>query len=619
MKNLFFVLIFLLLPVVGFAEESLQEKTQKILSNKTIDDPYTRFNLANNIISDEVDAFRLPFEEHIHLYKDILLPFVEKNIKDKRKYNIAKTIINLNLAFAHEIRGNPEDYPTIEAFYKKAVECADLSGDSIKRADSYDRYGLLLSTVGNVQLAHEYFYKAINIHESLNDYENITKCLYWIAENLLQIRDLAGLRKVIEQMQQYMEKPEFDGNPKCFYDLYSVQGAYYGILAEDYPENISYKDSALTAFKNTIQLIENSKNKITRTPAFVYYNTALLYSNRYPEQYDSIYYYLDKAIELRSGVGLVDIELDICVYELSAELHFAQKRYEQAEKDILYVLSLLEQIKDNNSVVIEYTETYKFLVMYYETMNRPREALKYYKLLLENEKKRYDNDKITAMDDMLVKYEAEKNKAQIDRLTEETKTAKRTLLLFITIIILLLSGLLILFWVYKLRKKNFELSIYETALQAELQHNELEQNRKEKEHLQEQYKKLETYANRNEQKARSYDVELKRIKQKMEQNPTKSMIGKLTDWISESNINTTKKETYIQQLSELNIDLLEQAYLTANEKISNMEMKYIICFAIDMDVRDMSCLFNVESASIRSVRYRIKKKFGEKNTFKFLM
>jgi hypothetical protein len=65
--------------------------------------------------------------------------------------------------------------------------------------------------------------------------------------------------------------------------------------------------------------------------------------------------------------------------------------------------------------------------------------------------------------------------------------------------------------------------------------------------------------------------------------------------------------------------MLEQGYFTTNEKISNMDMKYIICFAIDMEVKDMSTLFNVEPASIRSVRYHIKKKLGEKNTFKFLM
>jgi hypothetical protein len=105
----------------------------------------------------------------------------------------------------------------------------------------------------------------------------------------------------------------------------------------------------------------------------------------------------------------------------------------------------------------------------------------------------------------------------------------------------------------------------------------------------------------------------------LEQKPTKAMIGKLTDWISKSIMEKEKKNAYMQQLSELDTEMLEQGYLTADEKISNMDMKYIICFAIDMDVNDMTLLFNVQPTSIHTVRYRIKKKFREKNTFRFLM
>jgi len=169
--------------------------------------------------------------------------------------------------------------------------------------------------------------------------------------------------------------------------------------------------------------------------------------------------------------------------------------------------------------------------------------------------------------------------------------ARIILILTISLITLLLIGLFVLYHFYKLRKKNFELAIYESALLAELKHTELKQNMKGKE----QYKL------------------------QLEQKPTKIMIEKLKDWISESCMEKTKKSAYIQQLYDLDIDMLEIGYHTANEKISNMDMKYIICFAIDMEVKDMSLLFNVEPASIRSVRYRIKKKFGEKNTFRFLM
>jgi len=223
------------------------------------------------------------------------------------------------------------------------------------------------------------------------------------------------------------------------------------------------------------------------------------------------------------------------------------------------------------------------------------------------------------MDDMLVKYETEKKKEQIDRLTERNINARKILILTVSLLIVLVIILFVLIRLHKFRKKNYELSIYEAALLAELKQTELEQNRREKEQLEQQYQSLETQANRNKQKAQSYDAELKRIRQQLEQKPTKTMIGKLTDWISQLNMETAKKNAYIRQLSELDVDMLDRGYLTSSEKISNMDMKYIICFAIDMDVKDMSLLFSVEPASVRSVRYRLKKKFGEKNTFKFLM
>jgi cell division protein FtsB len=252
-------------------------------------------------------------------------------------------------------------------------------------------------------------------------------------------------------------------------------------------------------------------------------------------------------------------------------------------------------------------------------VNRPSEALKYHKLLLENEAKRYDNDKITAMDDMLVKYETEKKKEEIDRLTEQNQTAQQILILTISLIAVLLVALLFFIRFHKLRKKNLEQSVYESALLAELKQTELEQNQKEKDQLQQQYNKLETQANRNKQKAQPYIAELEKIKQQLEQKLTQTMVEKLTEWISKSAMEKPKRDFYLKQLSKLDIDLLEQGYLFADEKISTMEMKYIVCFAINMDVKDTSLLFNVEPGTVRTVRYRIKKKFGGKNTFKFLI
>ena len=619
MKNkvIFCIIPFLVIPFCGFAEESLQEKVKNILNNKTIKDPYERLVTANDTIANYVND--LSFEEAFHLYYNILMPFVEKNVKDNHKYNKAKIFYYDKILFLCDKYGYPEDNTNIETFFEKMIEFADLSqSDSIK-AIIYCGYGYFQSIKGNIPLSHEYIYKSIAFSEQIKDYVRIFFNLFNIAENLFIARNIEGISKVIEQMQEYMNKPDFDGNLNCSMVFYDIKAAYYNALSEINPEITAYKDSMLISLKNSAKVAENIQNLGEWIAlGFLYYNLAFAYQQCYPQQYDTIYYYLDKALEQKKGKIITDVELEICVYILYAELHFEQKRYKEAERDMLYALSLLEEVNDDN-VSSEYFEVYKFLVMYYETMNRPDEALKYHKLLLENEKKRFDNEKIVAMNDMLVKYETEKKKEHIEWLTERNKTARKTLILSICLIAVLLIVLLTLIHLFKLRKKNFELSIYEAALLTELKQTELEQNLKEKEHLQQLYNKLEAQSVHDKQKVQLYDEELTRIKQQLEQKPTKTMIGKLTELISNSYMEKTRKTSYIQKLTELDIDMMELGYNTANEKISNMDMKYIICFAIDMDVKDMGGIFNVEPATIRSVRYRIKKKFSSKNTFRFLM
>ena len=576
------------MPLHGFAEETLQDKIQQALNDETVNDPYQRWHNADAIAVRCV--YDLPYEEAMLIYNDILLPFIEKRIKNDSERNEAKAYTYDKIRMIYHNRGAPGDYISSQEFGKKGVEFAELSNNNLARATLYRGYGWSQSTIGSVQLAHEYYYKAIELYESLNRHENVSECLFLIAENLTQIRDIPGLRKLIEQMKQNFEKQSSAVNPQTLFEFYSVQTAYYGLLTEDYPEIDAYKDSILLTARRTIHVIENNMDILIEKTliGFSYHNMALAYGRVYPDRFDSIYYFLDKALEFKTGQKYEDMEVEISVYISYAELHFEQKRYEEAEKDMLYVLSLLEQMEDYNSVVMEFTEAYKFLVMYYETMNRPREALKYSKLLLKHEGKRYENEKVVAMEDMLVKYETEKKELQIQTLAKESESTRRIMWLAIWLsLVLLITAILIILW-NRQKRKNAEQQLYESALLAELKQNELEQTQK-------------------------------RMKQQMEQKPTKAMIGKITEWMSKTYMEKEKQNTYHQKLSELDVDMLEQGYLTADEKISNMDMKYIICFAIDMEVEDMSLLFNVQPTSIHTVRYRIKKKFKGKNTFKFLM
>jgi tetratricopeptide (TPR) repeat protein len=402
MKKALYIIILLLLPAYGFAEKTLSETVHHILNDKTIDEPYKRFHIALDKIYEHIHD--LPFDEIMSSYKEILLPFVEKNVKDGKKRNKAKALTYLDITTIYLNRTDSERYDYGEQNIKKAIEFAELSEDIEVCAKVYNLYGWLLSAAKSVQLAHEYYYKAMNCYEALNDYEGIFRCLFRIAENFLQTRDHVGLRKLIDQMQQYIKEPSFNESFSCYHGLYTLQNAYYGLHIENHPEITAYHDSALIACRNMIYLIENKmEQQLYVSVAFSYYNVAVNYNRSCPDQYDSIVYFLNKALEVsrNDNEKSVALEVEISVYLLYADLHFAQKKYAQAEKDILYALSLLEQMKDCNTVVGELTEAYKVLTKLYEAMNRPDEALKYHKLLLQNEQKRYDNDKIVTMNDML--------------------------------------------------------------------------------------------------------------------------------------------------------------------------------------------------------------------------
>lgn len=78
--------------------------------------------------------------------------------------------------------------------------------------------------------------------------------------------------------------------------------------------------------------------------------------------------------------------------------------------------------------------------------------------------------------------------------------------------------------------------------------------------------------------------------------------------ISCSLIDRDMKEVYLERLSKTDLALFYRVYQSNNEKITGKDLKFIICFDIDMNVKDISLLFNIEPTSVHTARYRIKKK-----------
>ena len=105
----------------------------------------------------------------------------------------------------------------------------------------------------------------------------------------------------------------------------------------------------------------------------------------------------------------------------------------------------------------------------------------------------------------------------------------------------------------------------------------------------------------------------------MEHNPLKNIIEKVVQMVFVSHIEKDNKKNYLERLAKIDVKLLESMCQSSVAKITSTDMKYIICFCADISVRDISLLFNIEPASVHTVRYRIKKKFAKDDTFRMML
>ena len=90
------------------------------------------------------------------------------------------------------------------------------------------------------------------------------------------------------------------------------------------------------------------------------------------------------------------------------------------------------------------------------------------------------------------------------------------------------------------------------------------------------------------------------------QNAIESIVQMIVD----SQIEKDNQKNYLKRLAKLDSKLFESLF---NTKITAMDTKYIICFAIDLDVKSISVIFNVEPTSVHTARYRIRKKCAKEN------
>ena len=121
-------------------------------------------------------------------------------------------------------------------------------------------------------------------------------------------------------------------------------------------------------------------------------------------------------------------------------------------------------------------------------------------------------------------------------------------------------------------------------------------------------KQIEAYT----EKINEYELNNEKNQEQVKDENHKNMI--LVDDIAKLvNKKLSKKREYIELLSHIDIHYIYALKSLYNGNLSVPYIKYCVCFAIGMEIAEVSECFSIEQSSVHMVRYRLKKKFGLNN------
>lgn len=431
----------------------------------------------------------------------------------------------------------------------------------------YHRADTLLRS-GNMAQGHAAMQRALDIYASLPGHERQQSlCLYQIAVEYFNQRDTAALGGILERMKALAQ-----GNPSDIninYDYCSVLSAAYTALFEDNPDDQGLRDSMIGAMKDAAAAMERIPPEQWKQyqiePVWAWYNIAVSYDLYFdPPVTDSISKYLAKAEQARHYPGQDyrgELETFISTEDLRAWLKYYDGDFRGAKASMDSVLAAIAKVEElsPNTVITERGEAYSFYVEMYSSLGQYDKALEYQKLLEENNHARYNAERLSELHEVGERYQNEKKQAEIERL----QALSRWRLWLIAGLALLLGALALAYMLYR---RNAEQKLYEAALEAE---------------------------NRMAEKGAANII-----------------LAKLKSDIASLPATNPHRDEALEALSRPGLQKQAEAVFASAEKpLSNMDRKYLYCLLAGMGAEQIGGLFNIETESVYTVRYRLRRKF----------
>jgi hypothetical protein len=457
--------------------------------------------------------------------------------------------------------------------------------------------------------------------------------------------DTIFVERLIQKVENLLEK---EYTPALDFSLSAMKADLYNAYF-DATRQESMLDSAILYEKKRVELFYSklfysNEHDLWAEPDYDILQSYLLIAEYCTLKEKSDWNYIDDCIARAKSIGYTDDSYIMGKIKYTEALSlYEQQRYDEAERLITEAENyLLQQINEGGAMYPPET-FYPYESVYADLHSKILYSKGDYKGALKYNRRK-NSLKLEMRNVEARELEYLYNTEKEERKIEQLKIINADQLESISMLVLsalLLIAITVLLWLWfytakksikrrsyliKAEKEKAELNLKikeEQAVKAQLEKYEIlsdyhikamelqgknqvmEQLKKDKELLD---KQIETYI----QKINEYE----RINDKKQENVrTGESLNKLVmeDIVRLIAKKIPDKKGYIESLERIDEQYISGMKNAYNGNLSIPYIKYCVCFAIGMEIGDVSECFSIEQSSVHMVRYRLKKKFGLDN------
>ena len=419
-------------------------------------------------------------------------------------------------------------------------------------------------------------------------------------------------------------------------DLYS--SVFYANRQE------SKLDSAIFYEKKRIGLFETNRDILPKKLDYDILQSFLLIAEYCSMKNAPDWAFINDCIEKAKAIEITDDAYILSRINYTEAISlFEQGKYFEAEKQILNAEQYLSKQINEDETMYPPETFYSDEIAYADLHGKILVAAGRYKEALVHNKKMNDLRQLMRQietRELEYLYNTEKEEKKIEQLIiSNTNRIQSTSLLIITALLLVGVIALLFLWFYamkknakrrsvliKTEKEEAELNLKikeEQAIKAQLEKYEilsdfhikeieLEGKNKAMEQLIKDKKSLDNQIDEYLQKINEYELDNEKLQEQMKDETHINLLF-LADIAKLINKKISPKSQYIELLKRIDGHYVYALRNSYNGNLSIPYIKYCICFAIGMEIAEVSECFSIEQSSVHMVRYRLKKKFGLNN------